>query len=296
MIINAANMAILNQSFNAAFKGAFDVAAPMSGRIAMTVPSTTSEEKYGWLGMSTTFREWLGERQYQALKTHSYSIKNKRFENTVEVDRDSIEDDQYGVFSPLMSQLGQDSALHPDELVFGLLQQGFNTACYDGQYFFDTDHPVGLPGKVASVSNFQGGSGSAWYLLDMRKIIKPIILQKRRPYNFVAKDKLDDEDVFKKNTFVYGADGRSNVGFGMWQFAYGSKQPLDKTAYAAARSEMGSFKADNGKPLNVMGNLLLVPPNLEMAALEVIKQQRGANGADNVYANTAEVLVCPWLS
>jgi len=296
MQVNAANMAILNQGFNAAFRGAFESVQPMSQRVAMTVPSSTSEEKYGWLGMTTRFREWLGERQYQALKTHGYSIKNKTFENTVEVSREAIDDDQYGVYTPLMQQMGQDARLHPDELVFALLASGFSTPCYDGQYFFDTDHPVGLPGSVASISNFQGGSGTAWYLLDMSKVIKPIILQKRRDYAFVAKDKLDDDKVFEKNVFTYGADGRSNVGFGMWQFAYGSKQPLDQTAYAAARSEMGSFKADNGKPLGVTGNLMLVPPSLEKAALEVIKQQRGINGSDNVYANTAEVLVCPWLS
>lgn len=296
MQVNAANMAILNQAFNASFKGAFDTVQPMSPRVAMTVPSSTSEEKYGWLGMTTQFREWLGDRQYQALKSHSYSIKNRTFENSVEVQREAIEDDQYGVYSPLMAQMGQDARLHPDELTFALLAAGFANVCYDGQYFFDTDHPVGQGSTVKSVSNFQGGSGTPWYLLDMSKIIKPLIIQKRREYAFLAKDKLDDDKVFEKNVFTYGADGRLNVGYGMWQFAYASKQPLDLSAYAAARSEMGGFKADNGKPLNVMGNLLLVPPSLEKAALEVIKQQRGANGADNVYANTAEVMVCPWLS
>lgn len=296
MQINAANMALLNQGFNAAFRGVFQSTQPMSQRVAMTVPSTTSEEKYGWLGMTTKFREWLGERQYQALKSHGYSIKNKTFENTVEVDREAIEDDRYGVYTPLMQQMGQDAKLHPDELVFALFAAGFTTPCYDGQYFFDTDHPVGQGSSVASVSNFQGGSGTAWYLLDMNKVIKPFILQKRRDYAFVAKDKVDDENVFNKNTFVYGADGRVNAGYGMWQFAYASKQALDTTAFAAARSDMGSFKADNGKPLAVNGNLLVVPPQLEKAALEVVKASRNANGADNVMAGLAEVMVVPWLA
>lgn len=296
MQITAANMALLNQGFNAAFRGAFTNTQSLWQRVAMPVPSTTSEEKYGWLGMTTKFREWLGERQHQALKNHGYSIKNKTFENTVEVGREYIEDDQYGVYSPLMQQMGQDAKLHPDELVFSLFAAGFNTPCYDGQYFFDTDHPVGLGSSVASVSNFQGGSGTAWYLLDMSKVIKPFILQKRRDYNFVPKDKLDDDNVFNKNTFVYGSDGRSNTGYGMWQFAYASKNTLDATAFAAARAEMGSFKADNGKPLGVNGNLLVVPPQLENAALEVVKASRNAAGADNVMAGLAEVLVVPWLA
>ena len=34
-------------------------------------------------------------------------------------------------------------ALHPDELVYGLLANGFTEKCYDGKAFFATDHPVG---------------------------------------------------------------------------------------------------------------------------------------------------------
>ena len=39
-------------------------------------------------------------------------------------------------------------------------------ACYDGQNFFDTDHPVGEQGSQETVSNVQTGAGPAWYLLD----------------------------------------------------------------------------------------------------------------------------------
>lgn len=296
MIINRGNLAILNQAFNAAFRSGIALAQPMASQIAMSVPSITSEEKYAWMGMTTRFREWIGERQYQGLRQHDYSIKNKTWENTVEVPREVIEDDQYGTFTPVVQQLGQDAALHPDDLVFGLLQAGFSTPCFDGQYFFDTDHPVGLPGKEVSVSNFQGGSGTAWYLIDTTKVIKPIILQKRREYAFSSKTALDDENVFKHNVFVWGADGRSNVGYGLWQLAYASKQTLDVTNYAAARAAHQSFKSDNGKPLAIRSTELWVPPSLEKQALDVVKADRLAGGASNVMAGTAEVKVCPWLS
>ena len=296
MQITPANMALLNQGFKASFDGVFKSTTPTYQSVAMTVPSSTSEEVYAWLGSNTKFREWLGDRQYQALKRHGYKIKNKTFENTVEVEREVIEDDQYGTFKPLFQQLGQDAKLHPDELIWKLLVDGFTNMCYDGQYFFDTDHPVGVGSQQASVSNFQGGSGTAWYLLDTRKIIKPLIFQSRRAYEFVAKDKLTDENVFDRNKFSYGVDGRCNGGYGMWQFAYASKNTLDDTAFASARADMGSFKTDGGKPLNVLPNLLVVPPSLEKTALEVVKATRKANGADNVMAGTAEVMVVPWLA
>lgn len=296
MIINHGNLAILNQAFSAAFAGGLAGAQPMWSQVASVVPSTTSEQKYAWLGKITKFREWVGERQYQNLVQHDYAIKNKTFENTVEVSRDEIEDDQYGVYKPVIEQLGQDAALHPDELVFGLLNAGFSTPCFDGQYFFDTDHPVGAPGSQASASNFGGGSGTAWFLMDTTKVLKPIIYQKRRDYAFAAKTSLTDDNVFDRNTFVWGADGRGNVGFGLWQLAYASKQTLDAANYASARAAHQAIKGDNGKPLVIRSAELWVPPSLEKAALEVVQAERLANGASNVMRNLSKVVVCPWLS
>jgi phage major head subunit gpT-like protein len=295
LVISAGNLKTLQTAFNAAFKKGLGLVKPMWQEIAMLVPSGTSEEEYGWLGMTTKFREWLGDRVIQNLRTHGYTIKNKTFENTVSVPREKIEDDQYGIFSPLMEQMGQDAALHPDELVFAALIAGATTLCYDGQFFFDTDHPVGLPGFEASVSNHGGGAGAAWYLLDTTKVIKPIIFQKRRDYNFVAKTALTDDNVFEKNEFVWGSDARVNVGYGLWQMAYLSKQTLDDTNYGAAFAAMVGFKADNGKPLNVKPNILLVGPSNWDKALKVVQAETLANGATNVYRNTTKVVLCPWL-
>lgn len=295
MQIIPSNLSLLKQGFNAAFKGAFTSVTPMWDKIAMLVPSTSSEEVYGWLGANTQLREWIGERVHQNLKLHGYTIKNKTFEGTVTVPREAIEDDQYGVYTPLVSQMGLDAILHPDQLLFSLIQLGVSTLCYDGQYFFDTDHPVGLSGQEASVSNFTAGAGNPWYLLDTTKVLKPFIVQKRRDYAFVAKTNLTDENVFNKNEFVFGVDGRLNVGFGLWQQAYCSKATLDSAGYEAARTAMMSFKADNGKPLGITPNILLVGPSNEKKALDMVTAERLANGADNVYRNTAKVITCPWL-
>ena len=296
MIINYSNLAILNQAFSGAFRTGFDAVAPMWSQLATSIPSTTAENKYAWLGKITRFREWIGERQYQNLIAHDYAIKNRTFENTVKVGRDEIEDDHYGVYTPVMQQLGQDAALHPDELVFELFNKGFSTACYDGQYFFDTDHPVGLPGKQHSVSNFQGGSGTAWFLVDNSKTLKPVIYQKRRDYAFQAKNSLNDDNVFSRNEFVWGADGRGNVGFGLWQTTFASKEPLDVDSFSDARAQQQSMVGDDGKPLVIRSQQLWVPPKLERQALEVVKAERLQNGASNVMAGTSVVVVCPWLA
>lgn len=181
--------------------------------------------------------------------------------------------------------------------MFALIASGFLNLCYDGQYFFDTDHPVeAADGSMTTWSNFGGGAGTAWYLLDVRKPIKPFVFQDRKPYKLVAMQDDQDEAVFTRDVFRYGVDARNNVGFGLPQLAYASKQTLDVASYAAARAAMGGLKGDKGKPLAIQGTLLLVPPSLEKTALEIIVAQRGVNGADNVMAGTAEVMVSPWLA
>lgn len=299
MIINRANLAAMFRGFQLVFQQAFDAAQPTWNRLAMEVPSMTSEETYAWLGLSTGFREWIGDRVIQNLKTHDFSIKNKPWENTVGVDRDNIEDDKLGVYKPLIAQMGQDAREHPDELVWGLLPSGLDSLAYDGQFFFDTDHPVFDPATQAdvSVANYTAGAAPRpWFLIDDRKMIKPFIYQTRRPYKFVAMDQEADEAVFNRKQFRYGVDARSNVGFGLWQLAYASKEVLSIDTYAAARANMMSFKGDHGRPLNVRPTLLVVAPQDEKAALEAVTVERQANGATNPMRGTAEVLVSPWLA
>lgn len=291
MIINQANLGAMYKGFRTIFNEAFQGVQPHYQRVAMVVPSSVREETYAWLGAFPRMREWIGERVVNNLAAHGYSIKNKDFELTVEVDRNDIEDDAIGVYNPLFAELGRSVASHPDELTWNLLSSGFATLCYDGQYFFDTDHPV----NGASVSNYGGGSGAAWYLMDVSRAIKPVIFQRRKNPEFVSLDRSTDENVFMKKKYVYGSDDRKNVGFGLWQLAYASKDTLNAANYAAARAAMMSFKNDKGAPLGIVPNLLVASPANEGAAREILLAERDAAGATNGWRNTAELLVCPWL-
>lgn len=297
MIINRTTLAAAFKGFNTLFNDAFAGALSQYDKVAMTVPSTGSEETYGWMGSTTQFREWLGDRVIQNLKSWDWTVKNKDYENTIGVDRNAFEDDKLGVYAPVFRQLGMDAKQHPDLLVFALLKAGFSGLCYDGQYFFDSDHPVvQADGTTANVSNTGGGSGEGWYLLCTNRAVKPLIFQKRRDYQFVSMDAPTDEGVFSRKEYRYGIDARVNVGYGLWQLAYGSKQTLDVTAYAAARAAMMGFKGDGGKPLGIIPDLLVVSPANEKAGMEILQAERLASGADNVYRGTANLLVAPWLA
>lgn len=292
MIINQTTLSGIYRAFSTLFNAAFEGAPSQWPLIAMEAPSAGRSVDYKWLGDMPTMREWLGDRMIKDLGAFRYEIVNKPYEVTIEVDRDDIEDDQIGVYNPIIQELGRAARAHPDQLVFALLAAGFTTLCFDGQYFFDSDHPVG----TASVSNTGGGSGTAWYLLDCSRPIKPIILQVRKRPEFVAMDRPDDENVFMRKKFRYGVDDRKNVGYGLWQLAYGSKQTLDATNYAAARAAMMAFKNEAGVPLGVTPTHLVVPPSLESAGRSVVGVPYLTGGATNPWYNTAQLVVAPWLA
>lgn len=296
MLVNGANLSALRLGFSTLFVAGLGQAVSQYQSIATVVPASTKEQKYAWLGKIPNVREWLGPRAVQNLMSSDYSIIEKALELTLGVDRDDIETDNIGIYNPLFTEMGMSTGSQWDLMCFAQLAAGFAANCYDGQYFFDTDHPVlDATGAVTSVANTDGGSGTAWYLLDASRALKPILLQKRKDFVFTSMDKDTDQNVFMNKEFIYGADARANTGFGFWQMAWGSKQTLNAANYAVARAGLGGMKGDGGRPLGFSGKLLVVPPALESAGRKLLNSELGTGGETNEWKGTAELMVCPWL-
>lgn len=297
MLINSANLEGLRVGFKTLYSGGLSLAKPMWERVATRQDSTHGEEKMGWLGEVPEMREWVGPRHIHSIKEHDYAIKNVTYELTIGVDRDRIKDDSLSIYGMRFRNMGKQTGQKYDKLVWGLLKAGFETACYDGQYFFDSDHPViGTDGAVASVANTDGGAGEPWFLIDTSQVMLPIILQIREPWNFVPKDDPKDERVFMNKEFLYGVDGRCAAGYGFWQMAWGSKQALDAAHYKAARAALTGMKGDHGVQLGISPNLLITGPANEEAGRKLLNSEYAAGGETNPWKGTAELLVVPWLA
>lgn len=296
MIINRAALEGIFTSFRADYEAGVLAAKPLKERIAMLTRSSTKEETYGWLGQYNGLREWIGDRHLHGLVAHGFTIKNRTFENTVEVPREDIEDDTVGVYSGVFKIMGSDAALHPDELIFDLLRKGTVQPCYDGQYFFDTDHPMNPEdpnSTLVSNADMTDPTGAPeWVLMDTSKVVKPFIFQIRKDYTFVSKDKDNDENVFMRNQYVYGVECRVNAGYGLWQLAFASDKELSFGSYAAARASMMRLKSPTGKPLGIVPDTILVSPDYESEARDILLTDKYNDGSMN---GTAEIIVCPWL-
>lgn len=260
-----------------------------------TVNSTTAVEVYPWLKTLPRMREWLGDRVVHGLEGADFSIKNRPFELTAGVPRDAIEDDTYGLYAPTFEEFGRSSREHPNELAVEVLEA--NPLCYDGQKLFDSDHPVlDASGAETSVSNDMGGSGPAWYVMDLTRAIKPMVFQRRRDYDFRALTSPQDSRVFLTDEFLFGVDARANAGPGLWQLIVRSNQPFDATNYEAARKVLQSLTGDHGRSLALRHSHTMVSTGMEGAARRVLQNTQTTGGATNEWANTSQLILNPWLS
>jgi phage major head subunit gpT-like protein len=296
MIINQANLTNMYVALNTIFNAAFDGAPSFYEHFAMVVPSNSRVNDYKFMLQFPMLQEWIGDRQIRNLAAWSFQIINKDYESSVEVDRNDIEDDQLGIYNPIVAELGRAAKQHPDVIMAKLLSSGFTDKCYDGKSFFAPDHPVGSKTQ----GNYGDGNGTAWYLLDTTRAIRPVIFQRRTLPQLIRQDRPEDEHYFMRKKFRYGVDYRGAVGYGLWQLAYGGKNTLNPTNYAAARTTMMQFSNEEGEPLGIRPNLLVVPPALESQAKEILMADlsgvSGEGSKTNIWKGTAELLVVPWLS
>ena len=296
--VSAGKLATNNVGYKAAFNEGRVEAAKESTytRIATVVPSTTREEEYGWLKDIPQIREWIGDRAIHALADDGYKIRNKSFELTVSVKAEDINDDRVGIYAPQFRFMGDEVERFPNRMVYALLKSGVTAKCYDGQPFFDANHPyIKADKSTGTQSNYVSGAGTPWFLLSTRRPLKPLIYQERQKFNYVEMSKPDDPNVFMRKELIYGVDGRANAGFGFWQMAVCSRAALDASSFKAARKMMRQFKGDYEKPLGQSPDLFVGGTDHEDAAEELFLTETLSGGGKNPLYKKLDVLITEYL-
>lgn len=130
MDLNRANIEVLFQNFRIEWTDAFNAATEKTiyEQVAMVVPSTGATTLHAWLNQIPIMREWLGDRVVNNVQSNSLVITNRKFESTIEMTREEIEDDLYGMYTPLVRLMAEDAAAHPDRLLVDALVTNDNWA------------------------------------------------------------------------------------------------------------------------------------------------------------------------
>lgn len=142
MLITPSTLLALQVSVDLRFKQAYAAVNPISGRLASTIPSGARSNVYPMHAKLAKLRVWEGERKIQNAKSYRYQLDNERYELTVEIDRDDIEDDNIGVYNMTLDDMGQQARLWPDDLVFAAILAGETETAYDGTAFFSNSHSL----------------------------------------------------------------------------------------------------------------------------------------------------------
>jgi phage major head subunit gpT-like protein len=120
-----------------------DTGAAWIGAISNLFQSNQPSEEYPWLGQAPAMREWIGGRQAKGFRENGIVIKNRLFEATLEVNIDELRRDKTGQIMVRVDEMAQRTNAHWASLLTTLIISGESTVCYDGQFFFDTDHTEG---------------------------------------------------------------------------------------------------------------------------------------------------------
>jgi len=271
--------------------------------LATIITSNTKSNSYGWLSAFPQLREWVGDRVIKDIAESAYQIVNQKYESTLGVERTDIEDDNLGQYRVLAAAMADEVEAFFNRNIALLLKEGFSNTCYDGQNFFDSEHPVYAKtdgtGDVTPTSNIVGSlddNSPPWFLLSLSGSLKPLILQQRTTPEFEEITETKNDRVFMQDKYLYGIRYRGSFGYGLWQQAVGSKRALTEDNYKSAREKMQTFKRDGGDPLGIVPTHLIVGPSNEAAARKIVEAQFTASGASNIYYKTAELIVIPHLA
>ncbi len=144
LVIGPSTADSLYRGFKVLFNDAFNKAQPTYETFTMVVQSNNKKETYVWLTQAfPQLKEWVGPRDIKNLEASDWTIKNKKFEGSVSIPEDDVEDDTYNLYNPLFESMGHAAKMHPDKLAYDLLNNGFTQKCFDGKNFFDTTHSFG---------------------------------------------------------------------------------------------------------------------------------------------------------
>ena len=128
----------------------------------------------------------------------------------------------------LQDEYGDPLGIVPDTLVVGPSQEETALQITQADMVPSASGNAGVTNVAQRTANvivsprLIGAAANFWFLASMRDMVRPLILQIREPIfsDFESGGELE----FRSKTLLFGAQGRHVMGYGLWQYIFGSNQ------------------------------------------------------------------------
>lgn len=148
--------------------------------IANDLPTAGNEAKAKMASRAYGVHEWVDERHKAKIEHFDHTVEVKRWANAISLKLDDLDDEQLnlGQYNMLISEMADDFDEHKHSLFTDLITGGFAGSiglAYDGQFFFDTDHPLpdGTTQSNKGTNAFVDESDLYEGILAMEQLKKP---------------------------------------------------------------------------------------------------------------------------
>ena len=299
MPVNQGSLRTLEiETSNAYLRGLQAMTPSVYKRFTQIIKMNTKTIEAPILSMIGPLREWIGPRLIETLSFNSYAITAKKYEKTVKIPREAVEDDNVGLYTSQLETLGRQTNALYDQQVVAKLQNGEVDLCYDKLSFFNASHPTGqaVAGVAQTFSNLTGSGNPPWYMFDTTKDIMPMVLGDRTAPEYVQLWGIQEPRVFWFDEYISGVRVRCVADFGFPQFAFKCKNALDATNFENGLVGMASIKNAQGQNMGIRPNLAIIPSVLEPAAKRLWGREKLATGEDNINYKAIDYVVSPYLS
>jgi phage major head subunit gpT-like protein len=200
MQITPQSLRDLRVAINQLFQGARTKTPSVYQQFASRTTAATKTVSFPSHAATRKLRRWDGERKVVNGKAYDYRVTAEKFELTMGIPVEEIEDDNCGAWQNTIMDMGVQIELWPDDLVAAVMLAGESGLAFDGLAFFANTHALK---SGATIDNLFGSTS------------------------------------------------------------------LTKANAEAVIAEMKSWVGEDGRPLRVTPNLLVVPPALEADAFEI---------------------------
>lgn len=163
------------------------------GSLVNTINVNTNTVRMPYMDdLGDGLRSWDRDdtKRIETLQGGDFTVTIDSWEKTIGIRREDIEDDNLGLYAPVISQMAKNVLANDDKLIAEMIAGGDAVECFDGVYLFSNSHPTrtsavqdnlmsgalnadNVASGIAQMRGFVGRNGEVYNLAPTTLIVPP---------------------------------------------------------------------------------------------------------------------------